>query len=82
MLNTEMGIFFEQPEITAELLAIYSNKINKNNSYHVFLDDKGNVNWEDGSDNQLTIWRHEPETHFFMRGVAKVISWLPIESQL
>ncbi len=80
-LNTEMGILFQQPDITAELLASYSMRTSSGFSYRLFLHN-GQLRWEDGSVEPPRIWNHEPASGFWSRVAAKVVEWLPVESQL
>lgn len=80
-LNTEMGVFFESPEIAQQILEQYRTIITKNNSYEVVLRD-GKMLWLDGSGEVPKEWSHEPETNFMKRTIVRVLSWLPIESQL
>ncbi|MFD1260999.1 phospholipase D family protein [Entomomonas asaccharolytica] len=80
-LNTEMGVLFVHPALTKELIALYEYKVEKNNSYELFLED-GKLRWLDGTADPERIWKHDPEVGIFNRMILKVLSWLPIESQL
>ena len=76
-LNTEMGVLFEQPDIARELVGLYEYKIDKDNSYQLFLEyDK--LRWQDES----CVWSHEPEVGILKRTLTRLISYLPIKSQL
>lgn len=80
-LNTEMGIFFIHPELTRELAELYAFKVELNNSYELFLEN-GKLRWLDGTADPQKIWKHDPEVGVMRRAVVRVLSWLPIESQL
>ncbi|GAA5079897.1 phospholipase D family protein [Lysobacter panacisoli] len=80
-LNTEMGILFNDRQLTADLQRIYEWKIERNNSYRLWLDD-GELRWEDGTTNPPTMWSHDPAASWSRRAMAKVVGWLPVESQL
>lgn len=80
-LNTEMGVLFDQKQITQELLALYDRKIETTSSYKLYLDN-GSLRWSDGTITPPEIWEHDPETGVFRRTITKIASWLPIESQL
>lgn len=80
-LNTEMGVFFESPEIFAELIKKYKGVISDDVSYEVILRDDQMI-WKDGSDGEYKEWKKDPETSWMTRAFVKVVSWLPVESQL
>lgn len=80
-LNTEMGVVFQDREVTAELLKSYASKTAAANSYRVALE-QGALRWQDGSVEPPKVWTHEPETSWWRRATARVIGWLPVESQL
>ena len=76
-LNTEMGILFEQPELAAEMLAVFKREVSAKRSYRLLVRD-GKLRWQDGPD----IVKHEPDASLRRRAVACVVSHLPVESQL
>ncbi len=80
-LNTEMGLLFRHPAMAEELESIYAEKTSASDSYALYLED-GQLRWRDGSTDPATIWTHEPEASTWRRMVARVIGWLPVESQL
>lgn len=81
-LNTEMGILFEQPELTEKLLALYQSKTGGDSSYQVMLAKDDTLCWRDDSVTPTRVWKKEPETRFLKRALTKIMSYLPIESQL
>jgi len=80
-LNTEMGLLFDSTEAAAELEALYRRKTDPHTSYRVELVD-GALRWQDDEAQPPRTWDHEPEASAWRRAAAKVIGWLPIESQL
>ena len=80
-LNTEMGVFFENTEIAEELMKIYQSVITKDVSYEVILRN-GEMIWLDDSDGDFKEWNKDPETGWIKRAIVKIVSWLPVESQL
>ena len=81
-LNTELGIIFEEPTVVAELEEEFNRRTSSTYSYQVLLD-HGQMRWKDrSSDDQIHIWTHDPQTKWWQRATVKVMSWLPIESQL
>ena len=80
-LNTEMGLLFEQPDMARELQRLYARKTAPPVSYRLTLTGDG-LNWHDDAAKPPRIWTREPEASVWRRGAAKVIGWLPVESQL
>lgn len=80
-LNTEMGVLFHDRALTAELLRSYQGKIAPDKSYRVQLQG-GELRWHDASTSPPRVWHREPEASVWRRGMARMIGWLPIESQL
>lgn len=80
-LNTEMGILFESEAITDSLKDLYENHVTQQNSYTLFLEE-GKIRWRDEAEGNPKIWTREPETGLIKRAMTKIVSWLPIESQL
>lgn len=80
-LNTEMGVVFEEPSIVAELEEEFKRRTQGGYSYNVVLTD-GELEWRDNAATPPAIWEYDPHTKWWQRTVTKVMSWLPIESQL
>ena len=80
-LNTEMGVVFEDVALTTALLESYATKTAPGNSYRLALEN-GSLRWHDGSVQPPRAWKHEPESSLWRRAQARVMRWLPIESQL
>jgi putative cardiolipin synthase len=80
-LNTEMGILFKDRQLSADLRQTYVFKTGARNSYKLWLDD-GELRWRDGSAEPPREWSHEPAVGMGRRAIARVIGWLPVESQL
>ena len=80
-LNTEMGLLFEQPDMAHELQQLYARKTAAAVSYRVEHINKALV-WHDDAAQPPRIWTREPEASAWRRAMAKVIGWLPVESQL
>ena len=76
-LNTEMGVMFEDPGLAADVARMFTAA--RATSYAVSQTADGALRWTDVG---TQTWRHDPETSVFKRALARVIGWLPIESQL
>ncbi|WP_127564652.1 phospholipase D family protein [Stenotrophomonas indicatrix] len=80
-LNTEMGVLFDDPVLGAQLRGEYLRLASPEHSWWLALD----------ADEQLRWLQREPPPHWVdaepgsslgKRWTARVISWLPLESQL
>ena len=80
-LNTEMGLLFEQPDLAGELQRLHARKTAAQVSYRLALEGSA-LRWHDDAATPPAVWTREPEASLWRRGAAKVIGWLPIESQL
>ncbi|MGV8936954.1 MAG: phospholipase D family protein [Allorhizobium sp.] len=78
-LNTEMGVFFTDPHLAAEVRAVFADQIAPDNSYRLFLKD-GAVRWDGGAESPEL--RREPDASIWRRLAARLVGFLPIESQL
>ncbi len=81
-LNTEMGVLFEDPGLAQALRDEYLRLSGPDKSYWVYLDDKGRVRWLDRAVDPPVVLDHEPESSLWQRTLARVVRWLPVESQL
>lgn len=81
-LNTEMGVLFDDAALAAELRREYQRLASPALSYEAFLDEEGAVRWRDAARQPPAILDREPDATFGQRATARVLGWLPIESQL
>lgn len=77
-LNTEMGVLFSAPELIDEMHHIFAGEIRPSVSYRLSLDAAGKLQWHDERQTYVT----EPETSIWRRAFARIVGWLPLESQL
>ncbi|MBD8552977.1 phospholipase D family protein [Rhizobium sp. CFBP 8762] len=80
-LNTEMGVLFSQQALVEEVRQVFADETSAVNSFQLDLDG-GRIVWQDTHEGRGRLSRREPEVGFYRRLTAKVISFLPIESQL
>ncbi len=81
-LNTEMGVLFEDPAIAIDVRNEYLRLAEPATSYWVYRNSEGELRWLDRSRTPPAVLRQEPDTTAWQRGVARMLGWLPIESQL
>jgi putative cardiolipin synthase len=76
-LNTEMGLFFEDPAIVAEVETVFERLTAADVSYEAFLDG-GALRWHDGE----RVLTREPRATRSRLWIAAIVRHLPIKSQL
>jgi putative cardiolipin synthase len=82
MLNTEMGVLFDEPALAIALREEYQRLSGPDRSYWVYLDGEDRLRWLDRAADPPVVLEHEPETSWWQRALARVVGWLPVESQL
>lgn len=81
-LNTELALIVYSEELARAAQAEFDKSIDPKHSYAVVLDERGQVVWRTERDGEPVEFHHEPEAGLWRRFVARVLSWLPIDSQL
>ncbi len=81
-LNTEMGVLFDDTGLAQDLRQEYLRLASPALSYQVERGATGALQWLDRSTQPPRLLDHEPDTGWWLRAVTRVMSWLPIESQL
>lgn len=82
-LNTEMGVLFDNPALIADMGTLFAWETSPAFSYQVRWDDHaGGVRWVAEHDGHLIEQRREPGATWLKRLIARVVGWLPLESQL
>ncbi|WP_447725107.1 phospholipase D family protein [Sphingomonas koreensis] len=81
-LNTEMGVVFDCPAIAAKMEAVWQHDIAPDHSFAVNLTPNGALQWRASDGGKAVSYDHDPEASFWRRLTARVVGWLPLESQL
>ena len=81
-LNTEMGVLFDDAVLAAQLRDEFLRLAAPEQSYWVGLDARGDVRWLDRAAQPPQLLDKEPDASWWQRVSARMISWLPLESQL
>lgn len=81
-LNTEMGAFARHAELGRRLRQEHARLADPSRSYRVALDDEGRLVWTDLAGGRERHRTHEPDASLRRRLLARLVRWLPVESQL
>ncbi|WP_343225003.1 phospholipase D family protein [Luteimonas sp. MC1895] len=81
-LNTEMGVFFDDPGLAADLRAEYLHLAGPALSWKVVADAEGDLAWLDAAAQPPRLLATEPAASRWRRLQAWVFRRLPLESQL
>ncbi|MFD1218191.1 phospholipase D family protein [Microbulbifer celer] len=80
--NTEVGVLIENAEINRQLNRLFDEWTAPDTAWQLALDgDRIRWHWE-SEDGQKRVTECEPETRWWQRVLAKILSWLPIEEQI
>jgi len=80
-LNTELGVIIRDEEM-ATVFAVLVDEALENQTFEVFLNDKGKLRWRGHHNGQDVVYDKEPETTWFQRFMAGFVRILPIKKQL
>lgn len=80
-VNSEMGVFFEDEALAADLRAEIERLKSPELSYRVKLDGL-RLYWIDAATTPTTTLDEEPHSTFAQRMIARLAGWLPIEQEL
>ena len=81
-LNTEMGVLFDDVPLALALREEYLRLSGDGKSYWVYLNEDEELRWLDRADEPPVVLDHEPESGLATRLLARLVGWLPVESQL
>lgn len=82
-LNSEIGLVINDAEFASEVMDVMEQDFHPENSYRLFLNEDGKLRWElQNPDGTITVFKHDPGAPAWRRGLARFLSWMPIEKQL
>jgi len=88
LLNTEIGVLFDVPDLAARLSARIKRDAFRDSYRLEFIPSPGpckecgRINWISEEDGQATRYKHEPGASFGRRLLVGILSFLPIEGEL
>ena len=80
-INTELGVIIRSPEMADQSAKLIEAKLAEQ-TYEVFLNEKGKLRWRALENGQEVIFDKEPQTTWSQRFAAGFMRILPIRSQL
>jgi putative cardiolipin synthase len=80
-INTELGVIIRSAEIATAITDGFESKIAEE-TYEVFLNEKGKLRWRSMEDGREVIYKKEPQTTWGQRFMAGFYRMLPIRGQL
>lgn len=81
-LNSEMGVMVRSPELAQALDAIVDDHAAPAMSYHVTLNERGQLRWTHQRDGLEETLKREPDASFSRRVLAILARILPLQRQL
>lgn len=80
-LNTEMGVLFENQDLIRQLKELFAVETSREMSYELSLESDKLV-WKGEIAGRDTVFHREPQAPLIRRIIARIVGWLPIQSQL
>lgn len=77
--NSETALIIHSPKLSLILAADIKENTLPENSWHVSLDDDGDIQWVTLRDGEQVISENEPETGYLQRFKSELFSKLPLE---
>jgi putative cardiolipin synthase len=77
VLNTEIGVLGEGPELAARVAALIDRDIAPANSWRVTMDEEGWLTWS----NADQVVRRQPAKGFVQRALEFLLNMLPLKNQ-
>jgi putative cardiolipin synthase len=81
-LNTETALIVHSPEMAERIARDIEENMQPENSWHVVLNDDGNLEWHARTEGQDSVETHEPETGVWLRFKSSIFSLFPVEKYL
>jgi len=81
-LNTETALIVYSHKLADRIAKDIEENFLPENSWHVTINKKGQIEWEGREDGRIVRYRKEPQTRFWQRVKSGVLSILPFEKYL
>ncbi|PTE21718.1 phospholipase [Cereibacter changlensis JA139] len=80
-MNTELGVLFEEPQLVAELTAMFERHIAEDQAHSLSLE-RGRLRWSVERGGRPAQAAFEPDSPLTLRAVSWIVGHLPIQSYL
>jgi putative cardiolipin synthase len=77
VLNTELGVVGDGPELAARVAALINRDISPANAWHVTMDEEGWLTWTSRDE----VVHRQPAQNFLQRAIEFLLNLLPIKDQ-
>lgn len=81
-LNTEIGMVIYSEELAERVIELFRHSTSMDNSYHVTIEDNGQLVWHSDEDGEYLTYHNEPRASIWRRIGVFILSLLPIENLL
>jgi putative cardiolipin synthase len=80
--NSEIGLLVHSQEFGQIVLDEMNEEFESANAYRLYLNEKDKVRWSIENDQSTRVWKHDPDSPFWRRMLARMIRLIPIENEL
>jgi putative cardiolipin synthase len=80
--NSEIGLLIHSEKFGQIVLAEMNEEFDSANAYRLFLNENNKLRWEIETGRGQQTWKHDPDSPFWRRSLAKLIRLVPIENEL
>ena len=80
-INTELAVLFEEPQLVADLIAMFDTLASPAQAYHVTCEGRA-LRWAVARPGLPAVMTTEPEAGWSRRAVSWIVGHLPIKSYL
>lgn len=80
-INTELVLIVDSPELAERLRRLMDASATPSHSWRVRTQGRGLL-WEGEGKNGSERWTREPRAGWWRRGLARLLSWLPLDKQV
>jgi putative cardiolipin synthase len=80
-INTESGVIIHSPELAAQFKIFVKDALAQQ-TYEVFLNERGKLRWRGLRDGEVEVLKKEPQTTWFQRFKAGFMRYMPVRGQL
>jgi putative cardiolipin synthase len=80
--NSEIGLLVHSEEFGQIVLDEMNEEFESANAYRLYLNENDRLRWSIENDQSTKVWKHDPDSPFWRRMLARIIRLIPIENEL